>query len=146
MITIDDINAAFVAAWPTTGVFAGIALSAMRKKPGESSSRYAVVSTRETVPGERESDGHIEQRFEATIKVYTNALPAPTGAISSALYALFNGVSGASNAGLTIANGNGIVTRCDPGTPSLAIDRDTRGGADVVVISHMWNLVTNAGN
>lgn len=146
MITIDDINAAFVAAWPTTGVFAGIAISAMRKKPGEPASRYAVISTRETQPGERESDGHIEQRFETMIRVFINALPAPTSAISSALYSLYNGTAIASNAGLSIASGNGIVTRCDPGTPSLAIDRDTRGGADVVVIAHLWNLVTNAGN
>ena len=42
--------------------------------------------------------------------------PPLSGNVVNPLYSLYNGTAIASNAGLTIASGNGIVTRCDPGT------------------------------
>jgi len=144
LVITDDVLAAFVSEWPTTGSFAGVKLSAHGKQPGDTAASWAVITAQEIREPQTESDGLAEQTWRVEIAVWTSANPPPTATFSAALVLLFDGTPAAPNAGLTLAGDGQSVTFVKPGISSLKKESERRAGADVLCAGRAWIVTTNA--
>lgn len=140
---VDDVLAAFVAAWPTTGAFAGVRLSAHAKQPGETGQTYGVIAVQEIREPITESDGLTEQTWRVEIAVWTNVNPPPTAALAAGLALLYDATAAAPGAGLTIGDGK-HVTLVRPAASATIRDKDRKAGADVLAASRAWTVTTSA--
>lgn len=141
-VVVEDVLAAFVSVWPTTGTFAGVPLRAHTKSPNDPADTYAVISCRETQPAMVESDGLAQQTFTVTIQVYSSRVPPITQAIARGLSTIYDGTTAAPNAGLTLQS-PATIARVDPSQSATDRDPFPRAGQDMLVTSRTWQVVTN---
>lgn len=140
---VDEVLAAFAAAWPATGTFAGVRLSAHAKQPGETAQSYAVLTAQEIREPMTESDGLTEQTWRVEIAVWTNVNPPPTASFAAGLALLYDGTKAAPGAGLAIGTGK-HVTLVRPTASATIRDKDRKAGADVLAASRAWIVTTSA--
>lgn len=143
LVIADNVLAAFVAAWPTTGTFAGVRLSAHAKQPGDTAASWGVVTVQEIREPQTESDGLAEQTWRVEIAVWTTANPPPTAAFGAALVLLYDGTTAAPGAGLTI-DAEKIVSLVRPAASTLKRESERRAGVDVLAAGRAWTVTTNA--
>lgn len=144
LATLDDVFAAFLSAWPTTGQFTGVRLNALRRAAGDTASKYAVIKGRETAVPNFESDGQAEQQFEIEIAWWTAENPAPTGTYQGLLSSLYDGTPATPGAGLALPTSNALITLCQVQNQALATDGMLRAGNDVLVVSRKWLVVVQS--
>lgn len=143
LCTIDDVLTAFAQAWPSTGTFAGVKLSAHAKQPGDTATNWAVITCIESQDPRTESDGNAEQQFRVEVTVYSSANPPPTASFSAGLVLLYDGTPAAPGAGLTLPGSGQTVTLVKP-VASQTKHGDRRAGVAVLAASRAWSVTTNA--
>lgn len=144
LVIADDVLTAFVAAWPSTGTFAGVKLSSHAKQPGDTAASWAVITVEEAREPQTESDGLAEQTWRVEIAVWTTTNPPPTASFGAALVLLYDGTPSAPGAGLALAGDGQSVTLVKPVASKLKKESDRRAGVDVLAAARAWTVTTNA--
>jgi hypothetical protein len=144
LVTTDDMMRAYVAAWPTSGTFAGVRLFAHAKPPNETAASWAVLTVAETGEPKTESDGLTEQTFRVEIAVWSRTNPPPVASFAAGLVLLYDGTNAAPGAGLTLSGAGQTVTLAKPGVSAIRRESERRAGADVLCASRAWTVTTNA--